>query len=224
MKKSLYLLPIRSILFILFFMFISVFFKIDINQTSKWWTLGLNIINVLTISIIWQNCKKNKVRFIDIFKSNKKESIKEILLVALVIAILALVGMNITAFLIYHEIPYTPQCIFQSIPLWLAVINLFILPITTTIAEEGLYLGIGVNNIENKYKAIIIPLFFYLLQHIFFPFLLDFKFMIFRFFSFLFMMLFICTYYKKTKNMKPIILGHFITNFVTVIQIFSLSI
>jgi len=37
------------------------------------------------------------------------------------------------------------------IPLWIAIINILILPISTALAEDGLYLGCGVNQIKNKY-------------------------------------------------------------------------
>lgn len=37
----------------------------------------------------------------------------------------------------------------------LAVINVLLLPVTTALAEDGLYLGCGVNGIENKFGAII---------------------------------------------------------------------
>ena len=37
----------------------------------------------------------------------------------------------------------------------LAVINVLLLPVTTALAEDGLYLGCGVNGIENKFGEII---------------------------------------------------------------------
>ena len=37
----------------------------------------------------------------------------------------------------------------------MAVINVLLLPVTTALAEDGLYLRCGVNGIENKFSAII---------------------------------------------------------------------
>ena len=181
-KKYLYLLPLRSILFVIVFYIISLIIKKDMNETAKWWTLAVNIVNIIIISILFKICKSNNIKFMQLFKkSASKTNLREIILIAIAISVLALLGMNLSAYLIYNKIPYTPECMFQPIPLLLAICNILILPITTTLAEDGLYLGIGVNNIKNKYLSIIIPLFFYLIQHSFFPLILDFKFMLFRF-------------------------------------------
>jgi len=198
MKKYLYLLPVRTILFIIIFYIISLITKKDITETSTWWTLAVNIVNIIIIGILLLICKSNNIKFMQLFKKSKnKTTLKEMILIPIIISILALLGMNLAAYLIYNEIPYTPECMFQPIPLLLAICNILILPITTTLAEDGLYIGIGVNNIKNKYLSIIIPLFFYLIQHSFFPLIWDYKFMLFRFLSFLFIILFMCIYYKK---------------------------
>jgi membrane protease YdiL (CAAX protease family) len=111
----------------------------------------------------------------------------------------------------------------QPIPLALSIINIFILPITTTMAEDGLYLGIGVNQIKNKYIATLFPAFFYALQHSFIPFLLDTKFIIYRFISFFPLTIIFCVYYYRKRDPLPIMIGHFIINIATVIQIFIIS-
>jgi hypothetical protein len=59
------------------------------------------------------------------------------------------------------------------VPKVLAIINLLLLPVTTVLAEDGLYLGCGVNQIQNKHAAILVPAFFYALQHCFIPTLPD---------------------------------------------------
>ena len=47
------------------------------------------------------------------------------------------------------------------IKVWLAFINVAILPITTAFAEDGVYLGCGVNQIQNKILAtLVIPGFY----------------------------------------------------------------
>ena len=63
------------------------------------------------------------------------------------------------------------------IPPYLALINIFILPLTTTIAEDGLYLGYGINGFPSKWAAVFVPAFFYALQHSFIPTIFDVKFM-----------------------------------------------
>jgi hypothetical protein len=132
-------------------------------------------------------------------------------------------GMYLAGFICYNIFPYTPSMLMSPLPLTLAIINIFILPITTTIAEDGLYLGIGVNQIKNKYIAILLPAFFYALQHSFIPFLLDTKFIIYRFISFFPLTVIFCIYYYRKRNPLPIMVGHFIINIATVFQIFIMS-
>ena len=109
------------------------------------------------------------------------------------------------------------------IPLWLAIINIPILPITTAFAEDGLYLGCGVNQIQNKFLAITVPALFFALQHSFIPTLFDLKYIIYRFISFLPLTLILCWYYYKKRNPLAIMVGHAIIDFATVIQILMTS-
>lgn len=109
------------------------------------------------------------------------------------------------------------------IPLWLAAINIIVLPISTAFAEDGLYLGCGVNQIQNKYMAIIIPALFFALQHSFIPTLFDVKYIIYRFLSFLPLTIILCWDYHKKRNPLPIMVGHTIIDVATVMQIFATS-
>ena len=59
----------------------------------------------------------------------------------------------------YGVIPYAAPMMIAPINPVLAVINILVLPVTTALAEDGLYLGGGVNSIKNKYLAIFIPAF-----------------------------------------------------------------
>ncbi len=102
---------------------------------------------------------------------------------------------------------------------YLAMLNIFILPLTTTIAEEGVYLGCGVNSFTSKWAAIFIPAFFYALQHSFIPMTLDMKFMLYRFLSFFPLTLWICFQYYRGNSIFYIMAGHWILNIATTIQI-----
>ena len=109
------------------------------------------------------------------------------------------------------------------IPLWLAIINVFVLPVSTAFAEEGIYLGCGVNQIKNKYVAILVPAFFFALQHSFIPTLFDIRYIIYRFLSFLSLTIILCWYYHKHRNPLPIMVGHAVIDVATVAQILMTS-
>lgn len=220
-----FLLPIRCILFIISFVGISIITHKNFLDISKWWTLILNICNIITIIILFHIYKKKNIRFPDLVNNkSKQKNIREIFTWSIIIFLVGLLGMYVIGFIIYNQIPYTPEIIMQPIPIILAVLNIFILPLTTTIAEEGLYLGLGVNQINNKYKAIIIPTFFYALQHSFLPMILDYKYIIYRFCSFIPVILLMCIYFYKKRKLIPVMAGHYVINLATVIQILIISI
>ena len=109
------------------------------------------------------------------------------------------------------------------IPVVLAAVNIPLLPITTAFAEDGLYLGCGVNNIKNKYAAVLVPAFFYALQHSFIPTLFDVRYILYRFLSFLPLTVILCAYYYKKRDPVPIMIGHAIIDVATVAQIMATS-
>jgi hypothetical protein len=155
---------------------------------------------------------------------NGNTKIATVIFISILTLCIGFSGMYFAGFICYNKFPYMPVMMLEPIPVILSIINIFILPITTTLAEDGLYLGIGVNQIKNKYTAIILPAFFYAIQHSFIPFFLDTKFIIYRFISFLPLTILFCIYYYRKRNPLPIMVGHFIINIATVFQIFIMSI
>ena len=220
-----FLLPIRCIFFIISFVAISMITHKSFLDVSKWWTLILNICNIITIIILFYTYKKKNIKFSELINNkSRQKNTREVFTWSIIIFLVGLLGMYVIGFIIYNQMPYTPEIIMQPIPIILAVLNIFILPLTTTIAEEGLYLGLGVNQIDNKYKAIIIPTFFYALQHSFLPMILDYKYIIYRFCSFIPVILLMCIYFYKKRNLLPVMAGHYVINLATVIQILIISI
>lgn len=136
----------------------------------------------------------------------------------------SLTGLLMLGGLLVHDnFLYAPPVMIAPIHKVLAVINVVLLPITTTFAEDGLYLGCGVNQIKNKYAAIILPAFFYALQHCFIPTLLDGRYIVYRFLSFLPLTLILCWYYYRKRNPLPIMVGHALIDLATAAQIVATS-
>ena len=224
-SKLKYLLPIRSILFIMIFIIGSLITNNNLNDITNWWSIVASIVNIVTIIILIYVCKKLNISYKKLINYEKgKTKIKEIIIISLIVLVFASIGMNLSGLIIYGVIPYLAPMMAKPILLILAIINFLILPLTVSFAEDGLYLGCGVNSFKNKYLAIIIPSFFYALQHSFIPVLLDFKFIIYRFLYFLPLTIIFCIYYYKRKNPLPIMIGHTIVEFASVILILITSI
>ena len=145
----------------------------------------------------------------------------------MLISIVVLVGgmgvMYLAGFLCYGKIPYAPPMMIAPVMKLLAIINFFLLPVTTAFAEDGLYLGCGVNVIKNKTLGIIVPAFFYALQHCFIPTLFDGRYILYRFLSFLPLTIILCYYFQKKRNPVPIMVGHAIIDLMTVLEVLATS-
>lgn len=218
-------LPIRSIVFLLTFVACAWMVGTDLSQIGHWWSIIAVIVNIFTILLLVFAARKNGQTFWQLINYRKGQtSLKAIVLVSLMVLVVGMAGMYIAGFLCYGNMLYAPPVMIAPIPKWIAVVNIVLLPISTTFAEDGLYLGCGTNQITNKYAAILVPAFFYALQHCFIPTLLDGRYIIYRFLSFLPLTIILCWYYYNRRNPLPIMVGHALIDLATAAQIVATSI
>lgn len=219
-KKIWLVLPMRCLLFFTVFSICSLITRRNLTELTHWWSILASVINVITIVILWFICKSEKKTYRELLHYRKKQG--SILKGALFIAIMLLLGiggMYAAGGLCYGEFPYFAPMLIAPVPPYLAILNIFILPLTTTIAEDGIYLGCGVNSFTSKWAAVLLPAFFYALQHSFIPTIVDVKFITYRFLSFLPLTIWICYRYYKGASISYIMTGHWILNVATTIQI-----
>lgn len=217
-------LPIRSIAFLLVFIGCAGILGQDLCEIGCWWSVIAVILNCLTIGLLVFLAKRDGQTFWQLINYQKgKTTWLQIVGVTLLVLVVGMAGMYLAGFLCYSNFLYAPPVMIAPIPKVLAAINMVLLPISTTFAEDGLYLGCGVNQIKNKYVAIILPAFFYALQHCFIPTLLDGKYIVYRFLSFLPLTFILCWYYYRKRNPLPIMVGHALIDLATTIQIAATS-
>ena len=219
-----YLLPIRSVLFLIIFLAGSRITSKQLNDMSSWWTTVATIVNILTVIMLIYISRKNDMTYLDLIGYRKGDtSIKQIVIITIMILSVGGGGMYLAGFLCYGILPYSPPMMIAPVPKVLALINFFLLPVTTALAEDGLYLGCGVNVIKNKTCAILVPAFFYTLQHCFIPVLIDARYIAYRFLSYLPLIIILCLYYHKKRNPLPIMVGHALIDLMTVIWVLASS-
>lgn len=221
-----FLLPIRCVLFLSVFFFMSLISKQPYTAISKWWTAIAIICNIVTIAILYFYCRHKGITYKKLINYEKgKTKIKPTILIVLIVLVVGMVGLFLSGLICYGSFPYLDKILVEPIPLWLAIIVLLLLPLSTTLAEDGLYLGYVINlSSKNKWAAILPAAFFYALQHSFIPFLPDGIFVLYRFLSFLPLTLIMCIWYQKNKNPLPFMIGHFILNVATAVQILIMTI
>lgn len=225
MKNRLYLLlPIRSLMFVGVFILLSLMSGEQLENLSHWWSVIASVINTLVIGILLFLCKKQKITYGKLVQYEKGKCKWYVaLLIVISMLIVGMGGMYLAGYICYGAFPYLAPMLVAPIPFILAIVNLFLLPITTTLAEDGLYLGLGVSHIKNKWIAIFVPAFFYAIQHSFIPMLLDGRYIMYRFLSFLPLTLWICCWYYKNRKPLPIMIGHGILNVATAVNILVTS-
>lgn len=223
-KILIILLPIRCIIFALVFVIGAQLVQKDISEISNWWSIVATIVNIVIIVLLIFVAGKNGKTYWKLINYEKgKTEIRQIAGISILILLVGMAGMYLAGFLCYGVMPYAAPMMIAPIPKALAIINVVLLPISTAFAEDGLYLGCGVNYIENKFWAISIPSFFFALQHSFIPTLFDMKYVVYRFISFLPLTIILCRYYYKKRNPVPIMVGHAIIDVATVMQILATS-
>ena len=217
-------MPVRSIIFPLIFLVGAGLVNERIEEISNWWSVADTIVNLLTIAMLIFAARSTGQTFAELIGYKKGQTkVHQVVIVSVVILVLGMGGMFLAGFLCYGVIPYAAPMIIAPIPVVLAAVNIPLLPITTAFAEDGLYLGCGVNNIKNKYAAVLVPALFYALQHSFIPTLFDVRYILYRFLSFLPLTVILCAYYYKKRDPVPIIIGHTIIDVATVAQIMATS-
>lgn len=223
-KKLYFLLPFRCIIFLLIFIMGAVFTGKSPDEISNIWSVAATVVNIVTILLLVLISKKMGGSFKELINYEKdKTKPKQTVAMTFIVLLVGMGGMFLAGFICYGVIPYAPPMLIEPIALPPAIINLVLLPVTTALAEEGLYLGCGVNQIKNKYGAILIPAFFFALQHSFIPTLFDVRYIIYRFLCFLPLTIIICWHYQKHRNPLPILIGHAVIDLATAGQIFATS-
>lgn len=222
-KKLPFLLPLRCVAFALIFLIGAVVTGRSLNEISNIWSIVASLVNIATILLLALVTKKNGGYAKLVAYEKGKATAKQVIGMILLITLVGMGGMYLAGFLCYGVIPYGAPMLIAPIPLWLAIANVLVLPISTAFAEDGLDLGCGVGQIKNKYVAILVPAFFFALQHSFIPTLFDIKYIPYRFLSFLPLTIILCWHYRKHKNPLPIMVGHAVIDVATVAQILATS-
>lgn len=219
-KKLAWLVPVRTVIFPLIFIIGAAAVHKDLWDIGNWWSVTATLVNFLTIGLIIFAAKKSGQTYGEViyFKRHSTKA-KDIIKASLVIVFVGIGGMYAAGFICYGKIPYAAPMMIAPIPKVLAIVNVLLLPTTTAPAEDALYLGCGVNNIENKYAAVIVPAFFFSVQHCFIPTLFDAKYIVYRFLSFLPLTVILCCMYQKKRDPLPIMVGHAIIDIATVMWI-----
>ena len=217
-------MPFRSVLFILVFLAAAAVTGKDLSDVSNIWSVAASVINIFFVLALVLITRKQGGYLKLINYEKGKTRPKQVFAMTGIILLVGMAGMYLAGWICYGVIPYAAPMMIAPIPVVLAVINLIVLPVSTALAEDSLYLGCGVRQFENKFASIIVPAFFFAVQHSFIPTLIDVRYIIYRFISFLPLTVILCIHYHKHKNPLPIMIGHAVIDVATAGQILATSV
>ncbi|HRU99455.1 MAG TPA: CPBP family glutamic-type intramembrane protease [Ruminococcus sp.] len=216
-----YLLPLRCIVFLLFYVIKAMRMNSDISS----WSVIASITNIFTIYILTVAAKSRGMTYSQLINFRKGQFRANDILLIIAFAAVGMAGMFLAALVCYGTIqPEVSVRLIAPIPPFFAMANFLLLPITAALAEDGLYLGCGTARIENKYAAVIVPTFFYALQHCFIPAIFDVRYMVYRFLMFLPLAMIFCLYYQKKRSPLPLMISHGLLDLATSSSILAMSV
>lgn len=226
-KKTVYpLLASRCIIFPAVFVSGAAIVGKKTGDIVSRWTTVASAVNALTILMLIFIAKKHKLTYRELINYRKGHSgARKIILTALATLLIGMGGMYLSGLIFYGSVmPAVSLRIIAPVPKAAAIINLIVLPVTTALAEDGLYLGAGVGQLPNSRAGIAVPAFFYALQHCFIPTIFDIKYMIYRFLMFLPLIVLFCINYRKNRDPLPIMAGHALLDLATAVSVLATSV
>lgn len=209
----------RTILFFAFgfaIQLILAVFNVDSPnvEVTRWWTYQVIGSNILCFLLLRWLAAKEGMRFRDLIGMEKRSSKKDVLLVVALLIPSGIIGyfsVYLAGVWLYGDTP--PAFMFQTLPLWAAVLSVIVFPLTNALVETPTYLGYSFPRIavisENRWLALILASSFLALQHIGIPLYLDLRYMLWRFLSFLPFAFFAGWIYLKIRRLLPLMVLHY---------------
>lgn len=188
-----FMLISRSVLFILFQCLFTLIFVMASggdsawDEANRWWTFAVILTNICSIDLLDRVFKAEGKRFLDILKfspSTWKADLLWFIVLGIVGLPIAALPREPLAIAIFGDVATTTELMFRPIPMW-AVIVSFLLPLTIAFSELPTYFGYVMPRLEtqlgNGWVAWLLASFFLAAQHMFFPFILNAGFLLWRF-------------------------------------------
>jgi hypothetical protein len=181
----------RSLLFILFQGLIALILMIAgtgsaWQEASRWWTFAVLLTNVCSIYLLNRVFAAEGTHFLDILKFSRatwKADLGWFLVLSIIGMPLAALPREPLSIAIFGDVATSTELMFRPIPMW-AILVSFLLPLTVAFSELPTYFGYVMPRLEaqlkNGWVAWILASFFLAAQHMFFPFLFNGGFMLWR--------------------------------------------
>lgn len=216
---NLLLLLIRPILFIyLGIILMAITSSVSEIVLAPFWTYSVFIVNLITIIILLVVLYIQKIGLRSLVKYREKK-FKPWQHALIILGFIALFLITSLAFekAIFNTIGEINKPLTLSLSKIGTILMAFCLPITTIFAEDIFFFAYISNSVENTKANMFFIALMIIAQHMFFPLVLHVDFMAYRFLSMVFLFIAYLIFYRKTKNILPIIISHTLINLSTIV-------
>ncbi|KUO53016.1 MAG: hypothetical protein APF76_12620 [Desulfitibacter sp. BRH_c19] len=194
-----------------------------LQSAGQWFIVYGSLIDLGCLILISRQIRKEGKSLLDLVNIDKSHIVKGILIglaFFLLFMPMSVVGMSLSYLLIFGT-PYPPQ-LMGGIPLWGALYSVIVFPILWGFSEQITYQGYClprlINIFNNKWLAIALVSFGWMLQHTALPLMLDWKYMAFRMLSFLPLTILMPIIFLRTKRLLPFIIAHWAMDMVAAVM------
>ncbi len=186
MKKLIFLLISRPLLFVLFQAIIA-FFLTSWNESANYWILAATLTNITSFLILLFLSKKEGISYFSMFSfdaSKRKTDMVWFLIILIISVPLAVIPSLAISNLFWGNTEYYHSVLFQPLNRGLVYFLLLAYPVTTGLSDLVTYFGYIMPRFKNRMKsqwlALALPVLFFSVQHCTLPLVFEVKFIIFR--------------------------------------------
>jgi len=188
------------------------------NAAAKWWTVYGTLVDVGCLALMTVYTRKEGIRLRDLIGRVRLRWGRDLLLGALVLLLVFpffVLAAPVVTRLLYGTTPipaFAGLAAGRVLPLWGVIYSYSVWWLIWSPTEEMTYQGYALPRLEvlfrSRWKAIAVVGFWWALQHPFLPFILDWKYVAWRFLMFLPSMVVMTLLYLKVRRLPPFILAH----------------
>ena len=194
------------------------------EEAGEWWMVYGTLIDAGCLLLLWWLTRQEGIHLFDLGSYRRERMLRDGLLglglFVPIFPILAFAPLTITLIILYG--PDIPSAAVLPLPGFLY--SLIIWPIIWAFTEDSTYLGYSLPRIEllfgRPWMAVAFVSFFALLQHIFLPFRLDWRWIVARFVAFIPFVIVYTLLYLRQRRLLPIHVIHWGVNFASVLLAF----
>ena len=185
------------------------------NSARPWWPVAGLFVNAACLALLALAVRREGKSLASLvgFEWKKLKSDLRSSLWMIAVSLVLAVSANIVFGLPFYGLK-TPAAVMSlnALPLWAVIISMAVFPLVNAFVEEMTYNGYVLPRVEGRgapaWAAVSIVTFFFSLQHIALPFAFDATFLLWRFLSFVPLLLFWVLMYRRVRRLTPLIVTH----------------